>query len=50
MLNARELAQHVRHEIRVVLYASESHTYDTSIVCEDCAEVLHDAEWSEEDD
>jgi hypothetical protein len=50
MPNARELAQHVGHDIRVVMYSSEDVTYDTSIKCEDCSEVLYDAEWGDEDD
>lgn len=50
MLNARELAQHVGHDIRVVMYGSEHVTYDTSIECEDCSEVLYDAEWGDEDE
>ena len=47
-MGARELAQHVGHDIRVVLYSSEDYTYDTSIECEDCSEVLHSEDWEDD--
>lgn len=46
-MTARELAQHVGHDVRVVTYSSEEYTYDTSIECEDCSEVLYSADWEE---